>query len=343
MTEATWLDVILAGVLLTAAAAALITRNRRAAVAAFLVFGSLLTLVWLRLGSVDVAFAEAALGTGMLSALLVWLVARPTTEGERRSGAGTTTSQRWLVAGLAVAGGATITLAVAGTLLRTASQLPAWQELLSQSMPVRGVEHDVTAVLLVFRGYDTLLESFVLLLAAVAVASLGTGIDRTGTIVQSGRRHELLAWVVRVLAPVLALLGLWFLFAGSSSPGGAFQSGALWAGMLILLNIGGVDLRPLHRRLLLPATVIGVLVFAVAGMLGPLLGDAWLTWPEPAGFAVILGVEIALTVSIAAGLYLLFISLANPPRTVKGAGAGDSASAGGAAVAETADTRGGRT
>ena len=46
------------------------------------------------------------------------------------------------------------------------------QRLVASNMAVSGVENPVTAVLLNFRGYDTLLEIGVLLLAALSVLSV---------------------------------------------------------------------------------------------------------------------------------------------------------------------------
>ena len=58
------------------ALAAVLGRTRRAATTAFLTRGVVLALVWLRLGSVDVALAEAGLGTAVLAAVLVWVAVR---------------------------------------------------------------------------------------------------------------------------------------------------------------------------------------------------------------------------------------------------------------------------
>ena len=69
-------DVFLSLTVLVSAAVALFFPGRRSQVAGFLVMGVFVTLVWFRLGAVDVALAEAALGTGILSVLLVWLVVR---------------------------------------------------------------------------------------------------------------------------------------------------------------------------------------------------------------------------------------------------------------------------
>lgn len=65
-----------------------------------------MALIWLRLGSVDVGLAEAALGTGLLSALLVWLATRAA------YGPGPDTkdpgARPWLRVGLGVLAGAVV-------------------------------------------------------------------------------------------------------------------------------------------------------------------------------------------------------------------------------------------
>lgn len=132
---------------------------------------------------------------------------------------------------------------------------------------------------------------------------------------------DALVWLVRVIAPVLLLAGLWLLFAGSTDSGGAFQSGAVLAAMLILLRVTGTVPDWLTAAgsdaLLRLSLVIGVVVFIVAGLLGPLAGQPWLSWDGGWAFAAILTVEILLTVGIAAGLYALFISLGGADEVVQ--------------------------
>ena len=90
MTESiTLIDLALGAAVLVTAATALIPRHRSIQAMSFLGLGVIMSLVWLRLGSVDVALAEAALGSGLLSAVLVWLALRspqPATPG-RHNGA----------------------------------------------------------------------------------------------------------------------------------------------------------------------------------------------------------------------------------------------------------------
>ena len=107
-----------------------------------------------------------------------------------------------------------------------------------------------------------------------------------------------LRWFVRAAAPGLVLLVLWLLFAGSSDSGGAFQSGAVLAGALILLRSAGVPLDRMTGRWLRPLLVVSVIGFILTGALPASLGNARLRWSPEWSFAAMLTVEIALTAGI---------------------------------------------
>lgn len=72
---ASWLDAsfdpILAVLMIVVAWRALGTRNGFESVALFITFGVMASLAWVRLGSIDLALAEAAIGTGVAGALFV--------------------------------------------------------------------------------------------------------------------------------------------------------------------------------------------------------------------------------------------------------------------------------
>ena len=67
--------------------------------------------------------------------------------------------------------------------------------------------------------------------AGLAALAIGTS-GGPGLTAVPPRITGMPATALRVLAPALLLLGLWLVFAGSSGPGGAFQSGAVFAGLL---------------------------------------------------------------------------------------------------------------
>ncbi|WP_305143026.1 proton-conducting transporter transmembrane domain-containing protein [Kocuria marina] len=85
---------------------------------------------------------------------------------------------------------------------------------------------------------------------------------------------------------------------GSSDSGGAFQSGAVLAGALILLRSAGVPLDRLTGRWLRPLLIVGMIGFILTGALIVSLGNARLGWSPEWSFAAMLTVEIALTAGI---------------------------------------------
>jgi multisubunit Na+/H+ antiporter MnhB subunit len=98
-----------------------------------------------------------------------------------------------------------------------------------------GVESPVTAVLLNFRGYDTLLEVMVLLMAVVGVWSL-TRAPFPKKPIEPG---PIQLAVVRLLAPLMVLFSFYLVWQGSHLAGGAFQGGAVLgvSGPLVFLGV----------------------------------------------------------------------------------------------------------
>ncbi|WP_022872652.1 MnhB domain-containing protein [Nesterenkonia alba] len=303
MTEAGLLDGLLAAAVLAAVAVAVLPRARTAQSFGFLLLGVVVTLVWLRLGSVDVALAEAALGGGLLGAVLVYLTASSPTAGQPPSAA----AYRWVRAVVGIICGVVVAVVVGAVWLRVEATMPAWEEPVAAQMDATGVEHGITGVLLAFRAYDTLLESAVLLFAAATALLLRQHRPRPAALPVRSWGPSL-QWTARITAPVLLMTGLWLLFAGSTDSGGAFQSGAVLCAMLIVLHAGGVDLSGVHRWLR-PLLVAGVLVFILAGVIGPVLGEPWLSWQPEWAFAAVLGIEVLLTAGIAVGLYAVFLGM----------------------------------
>ncbi len=178
--------------------------------------------------------------------------------------------------------------------------LPA---LVDANLPASGVAHPVTAVLLNFRGYDTLLEIGVLLLALLVVLALSTR-DGAGAI---SAADPMLPTLARLAAPLMVLVAVYLLWAGAHQPGGAFQAGAVLAAAAVLLHLAG--LLPAWRApsaLLRGGLAAGFVVFlAVAAAL--LAQGALLRYPPQHAGTLILLIESALTLSlglILAGLFL---------------------------------------
>ena len=171
------------------------------------------------------------------------------------------------------------------------------------NMGQSGVEHPVTAVLLNFRGYDTLLEVAVLLLAFFGVLAL----SQTQSVCPAEPAHALLQALARLLAPLMVLVAGYLLWIGAYAPGGAFQAGAVLAAAGVMLRLAG--LLPAWAqpdRLLRTGLVAGLLVFVVVALIA--LGQgALLQYPSSSAGTLILLIETGLTLSIGltlSGLYL---------------------------------------
>lgn len=171
-------------------------------------------------------------------------------------------------------------------------------------LPHSGVSNPVTAALLNYRGYDTLLEMAVLLLAVIGVWSL-----RRGEVpVVDLSSQPLLLPLLRLVLPVLVVAGGYLLWIGAFAPGGAFQGGALLGGGLVLAQLAGVGRAALrHDWQIRTALVLGVAVFAfVAGGLGVFTGTLLGYPPGRAGGWIVL-IESAAMLSIGLTLGALFL------------------------------------
>jgi multisubunit Na+/H+ antiporter MnhB subunit len=171
-------------------------------------------------------------------------------------------------------------------------------------LPESGVTNPVTAVLLNYRGYDTLLEVGVLLLAIAGVWSLRRGEWPAGDL----RDRPLLMSLLRVVLPVLVLAAGYLLWIGAFAPGGAFQGGALLGGALVLAMLGGLARRVLTReRSLRAGLVLGVLVFETVCAIAMLLTGGLLQYPPGTGGTWIMLIESAALISIGLTLGLLYL------------------------------------
>ncbi len=180
-------------------------------------------------------------------------------------------------------------------------------DILSGAMGQSGVDHPVTAVLLNFRSYDTLLEIAVLVIAGIA----GISLAKTTALEDPELRTSdtLLQSLQRLFVPLLLLFAGYLLWAGSDRPGGAFQSGAVLAATGVLMRLSGLPMDFLRPGFLLRAGLaLGFAVFLVIALVSAAGGDAFLAYPPQWTKGLILLIETVLTLSIAMVLLALFVS-----------------------------------
>jgi multisubunit Na+/H+ antiporter MnhB subunit len=187
--------------------------------------------------------------------------------------------------------------------------------MVADRLAVSGVEHPVTAVLLNFRGYDTLLEIAVLLVAVTA--GLGTRQMQPDGRMQMDESTDqrvdnaLLNALLHGLLPLLVLVAAALYWAGSYRPGGAFHAGAVLAAGGVLLRLVGIRISAPHRLALRTALVGGFTFFLLVATAALALGLPLLTYPDGWAGPLILAVEAALSISI--GIILLSLFAEAPP------------------------------
>lgn len=173
----------------------------------------------------------------------------------------------------------------------------------ADKLPESGVSHPVTAVLLNFRGYDTLLEVAVLLLAVLGILAVG-GETRPAA---AHTAHPILREPARLAAPLMVAVAVYLLWAGAFRPGGAFQAGSVLAAAAVLLHLVGLmPSWPAPTLRLRLGLAVGFALFL--GLATALLArGALLGFPPAWAGLLILLIEAGLTISlglILAGLFL---------------------------------------
>jgi multisubunit Na+/H+ antiporter MnhB subunit len=177
------------------------------------------------------------------------------------------------------------------------------RELVFSKLGISGVENPVTAVLLNFRSYDTLLEIGVLLLAALSVLSIGPlTVSPTGS---ATSQFQIL--LLRLLLPFFTLVGGYILWTGKSAPGGAFQAGAILAAGGILLVTSASRLNQSAINCIPLALIIGLQTFLLVALATMMLRGNFLQYPVNQAGILILVIEAAAAISIAVALILMFI------------------------------------
>jgi multisubunit Na+/H+ antiporter MnhB subunit len=327
-TGTAMIDLLLGFLAVLLAGAGLLITQLFRAVLAFIGFGLVIAVVWVRLDAVDIALAEAMIGSGITGALFLAALGRMARAEEkadngpaqRAPGAVSVRIDRvWsaarnLIRWASLSAAALILIATV-LVLSAVFPLPAPQggirELAIRNLPDSGVSNPVTAVLLNFRAYDTLLEIGVVLLALLGLRAVG------------GRRQfdprsdsvSVLSGFYRLILPLLILFSGYMVWVGKYEPGGAFQAAALLAAGGIIGLMSGADplprgLRTMGLRIIVSA---GFAVFLSLGVLLWVQSGFFLGFAPPSAGWFILVIEVVATVSIAFSLIVLFLGSSGYP------------------------------
>ena len=140
-----------------------------------------------------------------------------------------------------------------------------------------GAANIVTAIIVTYRGLDTLGEVTVLFLTA-AIVGLVLHRDKRGeeeTLRALSPSGELLMTGTRLLVPLILLLGIYVFVNGHLTPGGGFQGGAILASAVLMLLLSD-PLRLISSRLIAIVESTSGLIFVGLGILGVVLAGGFL-------------------------------------------------------------------
>jgi len=145
-----------------------------------------------------------------------------------------------------------------------------------RTAPDIGAANIVTAIVVTYRGLDTLGEVTVLFLSAAIVGlvlALGgksgsAGPDRVlvGELLSTGSRY---------LAPLIMLLGVYVFVNGHLTPGGGFQGGAILASGVLLLLLAE-PLKHFSHALIASIESFAGVLYILIGLLGLVLAGGFL-------------------------------------------------------------------
>lgn len=300
-----FLDTSLAALVIGVALFTIIAKDEFSAVVAYVAYGIFLAIVWVRLYAPDVALTEAAVGGGVTGVLLVMA-------GKRLDAAATVVAKKPGAAVSAVVAACSILLA--GSLAAAILSLPdpapslAPQAAAAAQGPGAGLGNPITAVLMSYRSFDTMLEKVVLILAVVGVWSVGADEAWGAAPAPFGPAapSDALLFLARTLPPIGGLIGVYIFWTGADEPGGAFQGGALLAAMWMVAMMARLaDPPPTHARWLRLALISGPAVFLVIGVAGAMLAGSFFAYPPWLAKPLILFIETFMLLSIAVALPML--------------------------------------
>ncbi|MES9912763.1 MAG: hydrogen gas-evolving membrane-bound hydrogenase subunit E [Candidatus Sedimenticola sp. 4PFRAG1] len=139
-----------------------------------------------------------------------------------------------------------------------------------------GATNIVTAIIVTYRGLDTLGEVTVLFLAAAIVGLILAHSKRADNIprerVPAG---EILTTGSRTLVPLILLLGIYVFVNGHLTPGGGFQGGAILASASLLMLLADPAKQFSHRLIAIIESFSGF-TYVLLGTLGLFLAGGFM-------------------------------------------------------------------
>jgi len=135
-----------------------------------------------------------------------------------------------------------------------------------------GAQNIVTAIIVTYRGLDTLGEVSVLFIAATGIAVLlrRRKEEKTKKKIKKRESSEILLTGSRLIVPIAIVFGAYIFMNGHLTPGGGFQGGAVVASAMMLLFLADTKYKINHTVFGLIESFSGVFYVSI-GILGLVL------------------------------------------------------------------------
>jgi multicomponent Na+:H+ antiporter subunit B len=168
----------------------------------------------------------------------------------------------------------------------------------------------VTAVLLGYRVYDTLFEALILVVAVVATVHLSHFGDEAVT---EGKRSEvadsgMMMFIMRIVAPIMLIFGVYIFVNGFISAGGGFQGGLAVASFYVCrYMIYEIYDLPVHKIIRMEEVVfIAITLMAVVVIFQGVLGEMELYYLPLYQIIYMLTINVMIGLKVACGFVILF-------------------------------------
>jgi len=147
---------------------------------------------------------------------------------------------------------------------------------LNNTVPKTQVANVITAIVVNYRGFDTLGEVTVLFLAVTGLGSILFRRKEEGEVdrIQLSA-SPLINSGAKLLYPLIVLLGIYVFIHGHLTPGGGFQGGAIIATGFLLMMISYRDFKVSHGKLAWVESLAGI-TFVTLGFWGLFTGGTFL-------------------------------------------------------------------
>lgn len=178
-----------------------------------------------------------------------------------------------------------------------------------------GIPSTVTAILADYRGYDTLLETLVILIGGLSVYI----ISKTDTHPPKESSEQLIKVISKFILPMIILFAFYIQMHGEVSPGGGFQAGAILGASLIMYSMAFGNkflLKRVNLEKLKNYAVIGIFMYFITGFVGILANIEFLNYSILLNDQIlaqqlgIIIVELGVGITVSSVMLLIYFCLA---------------------------------